>query len=65
MRKSDIRKEMKRSGVAMKREKKDSVIAEDADVEPSFDAGIVALGKRYVAEYGKDVLVVLCRTNSL
>lgn len=56
---------MKRSGVAMKREKKDSVIAEDADVEPSFDAGIVALGKRYVAEYGKDVLVVLCRTNSL
>jgi len=36
--------EMKRSGVATKREKMDSVASKDADVEACFEVGIVTKG---------------------
>lgn len=41
MRKSDMMNEMKRSGVAMKREKTDSVALEPADVDAPFDDIVV------------------------
>lgn len=63
MRKSEIMNEMKMSGVAMKREKKDSVAALDPDIEPSFDVGfvVVAAWDKRTAGYGQNASVVRCR----
>lgn len=51
------------SGVAMKREKKDSVAALDPDIEPSFDVGfvVVAAWDKRTAGYGQNASVVRCR----